>query len=378
MALAVAMGIGRFVYTPILPSMAESLPLTTGEAGLIASANYLGYLLGALVAATPWISGSRRFWFMAGLLASAVSTLLTAAPSSVSALAAIRLLGGVASAFVLVFASSLVLDRLASSGQSRLSAVHFGGVGVGIALSAALVAMLAAAHYGWRAQWIGAGVLTLVAIPAIAKLVPPDRGTAGVRLHGRPVKLTPRLSALIAAYGLFGFGYVITATFLVAIVRSSPEVRHLEAVVWIVVGLAGVPSVALWSALGRRIGVFTALAAACALEAVGVLASVLTASVAGAVVAAVFLGGTFIGITALGLAGGRTLSDADPRRVLALLTVAFGLGQIVGPILAGAMVDRTGSFTLPSLVAAAALLVAAGLSWSLDRPRRKTGAQQAV
>src|SRR5215212_7755836 len=125
-ALAVAMGMGRFVYTPILPFMAESLPLTKAEAGLIASANYLGYLLGALVAATSWIRGSRRFWFMAGLVASAATTLLTAAPSSVLLLSAVRLLGGIASAFVLVFASSLVLERLAAAGQSQLAAVHFG------------------------------------------------------------------------------------------------------------------------------------------------------------------------------------------------------------------------------------------------------------
>jgi predicted MFS family arabinose efflux permease len=178
--------------------------------------------------------------------------------------------------------------------------------------------------------------------------------------------MTPRLWALVAAYGLFGFGYVITATFLVAILRNSPEVRHLEAVAWIAVGLAGVPSVALWSALGRRIGVFTAFAAACVVEAIGVLASVLTASAAGVFVAAIFLGGTFVGITALGLVGARTLSASDPRRVLALMTGSFGLGQIVGPILAGFMVDRTGSFTLPSLLAAGALAVAAGLAWSLD------------
>src|SRR5215204_5584232 len=82
-AMAVAMGIGRFVYTPILPFMAESLPLTKAEAGLIASANFLGYMVGALAAATPWMSGSRRFWFMTGLVASAATTLLTAAAATV-------------------------------------------------------------------------------------------------------------------------------------------------------------------------------------------------------------------------------------------------------------------------------------------------------
>src|SRR5918993_5835541 len=178
MALAVAMGIGRFVYTPILPFMAESLPLTTAEAGLIASANFLGYLVGALAAATPWMSGSRRFWFMAGLVASAATTLLTAAATTVPTLATIRLVGGVASAFVLVFASSLVLERLATSGRSGLMWIHFAGVGIGIALSAALVAALAAGDHGWRAQWIGAGLRGLLPGSLVAGPLSPGNGGA--------------------------------------------------------------------------------------------------------------------------------------------------------------------------------------------------------
>jgi predicted MFS family arabinose efflux permease len=368
-ALALAMGIGRFVYTPILPLMAESLPLTKAEAGLLASANFVGYLVGALAAATPWISGSRRAWLLGALLASALTTLLTAVPSHVWTLTAIRFLAGVASAFAFVFASSVILDRLARAGRSDLVAVHFAGVGTGIAASAALVTLMASGHLGWRAQWIAAGVAALVCVPLVAALVPADRSAASERPAPGRMAVGPRLWALIAAYGLFGFGYVITATFLVAIVRTSPEVRHLEPVVWIVVGAAACPSVALWSAVGRRIGVFTAFAVACVTEAVGVLASVLTASAAGAILAAVFLGGTFVGVTALGLVGARTLTASDARRVLALMTGAFGFGQIVGPVTAGALFDRTGSFTLPSLLAAGALLLAAGLAWALDARR---------
>jgi predicted MFS family arabinose efflux permease len=357
-ALAVAMGIGRFVYTPILPLMVEALPLSKSEAGLIASANFVGYLAGALLAAAR-IPGSRRSWLLAALAVSATTTALTAALSGVVGLSLIRFVSGIASAFVLVFASTVILQRLAAAGASRLSSVHFAGVGTGIALSAALVALLAASGVGWRIHWIATGILALLSVPAVAWLVPPEDGTSGGNAAPTTMQLTPRLVALILSYGLFGLGYVVTATFIVAIVRGSAEVAYLEPVIWIAVGVAAVPSVALWTIFGQRIGTFPAYALACLVEAVGVALSVLVTSAAGVLLGAVALGGTFMGITALGLVGARTLSSSDPSRVLALMTAAFGLGQIVGPTLAGSLFDRTGSFVLPSLLAAGALVLAA-------------------
>ena len=164
------------------------------------------------------------------------------------------------------------------------------------------------------------------------------------------------------AYGLFGFGYVITATFLVAIVRSTPAIRELEPVIWVVVGLAAAPSVLFWSYLGRRIGVAAAFGTAALAEAVGVMASVVWPSTAGICVAAVLVGGTFMGLTAMGLMRGRELATGDPRQVMAAMTGAFGVGQIVGPALAGVVSDMTGGFGAPSVAAAAALVVAAWLA----------------
>jgi MFS family permease len=187
--------------------------------------------------------------------------------------------------------------------------------------------------------------------------------------------VSARLVARVVAYGLFGFGYIITATFLVAIVRGSATARVLEPAVWLVVGLTAAPSVALWTAIGTRIGIARAFALACVAEAIGVAASVLWITPAGALVAAAFLGGTFMGLTALGLVGGRQLSAGDPRRTLAVMTAAFGLGQIVGPTFAGIVYDAAGSFLLPSLAAVTALLVAAILNLvSPDRPRLGEGA----
>jgi predicted MFS family arabinose efflux permease len=178
----------------------------------------------------------------------------------------------------------------------------------------------------------------------------------------------PQMNRWATAYGLFGFGYVVTATFLVAIVRAEPKLRSVEPFVWLVVGVAAAPTVAAWDRLGTRWGVERAFAAACLLEAAGVAASVLWPTAGGELLASALLGGTFMGITALGLAGGRLLAGGDPRRAFAILSAAFGVGQIVGPTLAGLLHDWTGAFVLPSLLAAGALVAAAAIAITVHPP----------
>src|SRR4029077_6299759 len=142
LAMAAGIGIGRFVYTPILPPMIEALHLSKSEAGLIASVNFVGYFLGGLVAAMPGPAGSRRRWLLGALAISAVTTAAMGLTQMLPAFLGLRLIGGIARAFVLLLSSTIALERLAEAGRSGLSALHFAGVGMGIIVSAALVAEL--------------------------------------------------------------------------------------------------------------------------------------------------------------------------------------------------------------------------------------------
>jgi predicted MFS family arabinose efflux permease len=362
LALAAAMGIGRFVYTPILPFMVEGLGLSQAEAGIIASANFLGYLLGALAAAKASLPGGRRRWFLIALAISALTTAAMAASAAVPWFLLLRFASGVASAFVLVFSSALVLDRLTAAGRTGLWALHFAGVGLGIAGSAVLVAALAAQGLGWRGLWLASGALALLALIAVLRLVPAEQEPPPAPKRNGKAQPNPRLAALIGAYGLFGFGYVITATFISTFVRLTPELQWLEPYVWLTVGLAGIPSVAIWGWIARRIGNGRAFAVACFVEGIGVALSVLGSGAAAVLFAAALLGGTIMGITALGLVHARSLSTGDPRRSIALMTAAFGLGQMIGPSFAGFAYGIGQSFTLPTLVAAGALLIAFALT----------------
>ncbi|MFD1987532.1 YbfB/YjiJ family MFS transporter [Mesorhizobium newzealandense] len=363
-AMAVAMGIGRFVYTPILPGMMEELHLSPANAGWIASANYLGYLVGALAAAGGWAHGRERPLMLAGLGASTVLAALMGLSDTMVAFLVIRFLAGLASAFVMVFMASIVFSHINAAGRSDLQAWHFGGVGLGIAISAAMMAALVTEHAGWAAGWLWSAAISACGFVVVALLAdegPLANGEAG------PEPALPKdrsLMKIIIAYGLFGFGYVVTATFLVAIVRQGGGSRVFEAMVWMVAGLAGFPSTWLWQKIAARIGLYAAYALGCFVEVVGVTASVAIGGRTGPLLGGLLLGGTFIAITALGLQAARQQAPRAPRRIFALMTASFGLGQIIGPIAAGLLAQASGDFFLASITAAAMLVVSGAVTWS--------------
>ena len=207
-------------------------------------------------------------------------------------------------------------------------------------MSAVLVAGLQHLGESWQVIWLASGAVTFVALLATAGLLPEGTSpTVRSTSEGRGA-IDRGLRRLMIAYGLFGFGYVITATFLVTIVRATPTIRPFEPVIWIVFGIAAVPSVTLWTRLAQPIGIPATFAIACIVEAAGVLASVAWPTTLGVFLAAILVGGTFMGLTALGLMGARARVIGDPRRALALMTGAFGFGQIIGPIFAGFASDR--------------------------------------
>ena len=363
--MAVAMGIGRFVYTPILPAMMEQLGLSASDAGLIASANFLGYLAGAVLAAGGWAQGRERVLMLAGLGASTILAAAMAVSDNLAVFLAVRLLAGFASAFVMVFLASIVFSHLVAAQRGDLQALHFAGVGLGIALSSAMILLLGEMAADWRADWYGSAALSALGFVAVACLV--DRGPYAAGPTGREPRLpdSPALRRIIVAYGLFGLGYIVTATFLVAIVRQGDGGRQFEALVWLVTGLAGIPSVFLWNRLANSLGMPAAYVIACVVEAAGVAASVMTGGRFGPLFGGVLFGATVIAITALGLQLARLHAPLSTRRAFALMTASFGVGQIVGPVMAGFVAQWSGSFFLPSLCAALALLLSALLVWSV-------------
>jgi predicted MFS family arabinose efflux permease len=301
-------------------------------------------------------------WLLTALAISAASTAAMAVPSDIASFIALRFVGGIASAIVIVCASTLVLERLALSGRGSLSAIHFAGVGFGILMSAIAVSAMLASGLGWRSLWVGTGAIALLGAIVAFWLIPATHNVAASSQTKAPVAGPSRLGAMVVAYGLFGFGYVITATFLVAIVRLTDEVRVMEPWIWVIFGLAAIPSVTFWTRLSQRIGIMNAFAIAGVIEAIGVAASVEWVTIPGVCLSALLLGGTFMGLTALGFMAARALSAENTHQAFGRMTASFSIGQMIGPTLAGFLSERSGSFRAASLIAATALIAAAALA----------------
>lgn len=360
------MGFGRFSYTPILPGMMTGAGLSASDAGLIASANFIGYLAGAVLAAYGWAAGHERRIGLAALAANALLLAVMAASSSLAAFVVIRFLAGLASAFAMIFLSGIVLSLGARAANPHIQSAHFGGVGMGIALSSLMVFLVpdngVAGLSDWRTEWLAGALVCALGLAAVSLLLPKQEVRAVRPAPEPPLLWTRPLVVITASYGIFGFGYIITATFLVAMARQGAAAPVIEFLSWFITGIAAAASVYLWGRTIGRLGLLGIYVSGLFLEAAGVLATVVLPLPVAPLLGGLLLGATFIMITAFGLQIGRQLAPESPRRALALMTAAFGLGQIIGPVVAGMIAESTGTFTLPTLLAAAALVFCAFLA----------------
>ncbi|REE58637.1 putative MFS family arabinose efflux permease [Streptomyces sp. 3212.3] len=359
-ALAAGMGVGRFVYTPILPLMHAQAGLSADAGAHLATANYVGYLIGALAGILAPALVRSPAVLRGSLVVLALTLAGMPATHSTAAWLVLRLLAGIASALIFVIAASSLLSHLREH-PAHLPGWAFGGVGAGIALSGLLVLVLRNVA-DWQAAWWASAVLAAVLAALSWNLRPEVAPAPGATVaQTGPRRPTHRwFGALFVSYTLEGIGYIVAGTFLVAAIgQNSPGWAGSGA--WVLVGLAAVPSSALWARLGRRWSRPDLLLAALAIQAVGIALPALFGSVAAALVSAVLFGATFIGVSTLALATGAHLQY--PRSV-ALLTTGYSVGQIAGPLAVAPLLHHG---YRQALLLAAVVVLAAALAAGLVR-----------
>lgn len=361
-ALMVAMGIGRFAFTPILPMMMENHLFSPSGAGYLASSNYLGYLVGAFVLTLVQVNNRSRL-LLVGLIGSMATTWGMGEFHSLEIWLLLRFLSGLASAVVFVIASSMVMERI----SSKQAGFFYGGVGAGILLTGFSVPLLARSG-DWIDVWKGLGLISLIIglaawyllrdkqSGANAAILPSNQQATGVRRR--------ILIWLMIAYGLEGLGYIVTGTYLVAYAKTVSDLPNIASLSWILVGIAGAPSCILWSMLASRWGKKWTLTVSMIVQSISIAIPVLIHSSAAIFVGAFLFGATFMGITMLTVSFAKELYPQNNRKIIGLLTTTFGLGQIIGPLIAGHLISGNGSY-LTALIGAALIVLLGALSLPL-------------
>ncbi|WP_086924904.1 YbfB/YjiJ family MFS transporter [Variovorax sp. JS1663] len=362
-ALAVAMGIGRFAFTPMLPLMIRAGSADVAAGGWLAAANYAGYLLGALSTARLGFAPQRTGLVALGLVAA--STAAMGWTDSLAAWLLWRFVAGVASAWVLVSTSVWCLAWLARHDRAAGPGLLYAGVGTGIALAGLYCWQAGAANTAPEALWLQLGALALVGLVLVAVLMPRGMPDAPVGATAAAAAAPGGVSwGLVISYGLLGFGYILPATFLPVLARAVVDDPAVFGAAWPVFGAAAAVSTLLASLFFPRMERRQVLAGSHALMALGCLLPVVHLSALTVLLAALLVGGTFMVATMAGMQEARARSAGDPTRALGRMTAAFAIGQMAGPMLSSALSGRSQGFGgLFIALVAGALALAGSAAW---------------
>ncbi|MCR4458105.1 MFS transporter [Pseudescherichia sp. L3] len=359
--LIVAMGIGRFAFTPQVPLMIRDGQLSLTSTGLVAAMNYLGYLIGAWDAMRARQRVEQRLYV--GIGGAVLLTLLSALAVDPLLHGILRLIIGVMSGWAMVLTAAWVGDRLAHTGRTGLNAAVFAGPGAGIALSGLLAVAIQAQGLSAAAGWLVYGVLALVLIMLIARDLPRPGALHRSGEQPQPLHLTRDIKRLAWSYSLAGFGYILPATFLSQMAALRFPGSLFAQFVWPVFGLAAMVGIALSVALRHKGESHQRLAVVLWLQGVGVIAAWLLPGMAGLVCGALLVGGGFLSAVQLSLLYGRELAAGHARYMAGLLTTGYAVGQLIGPMTSALSTWLTHCLEPALGLAGAALFIAGALVW---------------
>ena len=349
------MGISRFGFTPIIPLMQRDIGVTEWDTAVMASANYLGYLIGAYISQRRWVRSHLKSWLGGGIGGSII--LLLAMPFTLNDLlwSLLRLLSGFLSAILFVAASSITLGQ----GRSGWAGYLYSGVGIGIAFTGIFVPIFDAAG-GWTTSWqglaLGGSVFGIIAWYSLSKVTPEAKDPEQLQASRCFVK-DYQWYFLLISYGLEGIGYIITATFIVQMIKAMPESSHIANQSWVLIGLAAVPSTYLWAQIAKRINIKASLMLAFGMQALGILLPIILPNQLSTLTGGALFGGTFMGITSLSVTLAYQLQPKAQMQAVGELTTIYALGQIIGPIAAAYLQSRF-NILAPSIFAVAVLMLA--------------------
>jgi len=343
--LMLTLSIARFAYTPMIPIMFEQAGLSKVFAGWLATINYLGYMCGALTATLVGNLVIKDRIYRAGLVLAVITTFLMGLSTDPYIWVISRFVAGFSTAAGLLIGAGLMLNWLIRHGHRSEMGIHFSGIGLGIILVALLVQMTS--QLSWDMQWLLlGGVGVFLAIPAWLWLPEPD--PRGITEAGKALKDYPPsklfLRLMMFVYFCGGFGFVISATYIVAIVESQPALEGKGEIAFLILGICATPACIAWDFITRKTGILNALLLAYLIHAIGIVLPALDDGLLFALLSASLYGITFGGIVSIVLTMAGRFYPTKPSKLMGLLTMCYGVPQIIAPTIAGYLASKTGHY----------------------------------
>jgi len=355
-ALILTVGIARFTYTPFLPLMLEQTELNTFYGGWLATFNYLGYLFGLLLITQINELQVKFKLYRMNLLIAFATTVAMGMTTDIVIWSILRLLAGMSSTAGIILAAGFVMSWLKQQGLRSQLGLHFSGLGLGIAIPGVLIVFMNQ-HYDWATQWIIMGFFGLLFfVPAWRWMPAPDRTPSKQFSIVKPPSKR-WMNLMIAAYSCAGVGYVISATFIVAILENMPELRGKGDWIWVILGIAAVPSCIVWDKISTRTGEVKALILSYSVLLVSIIIPAVSTMLSLNIVGALLFGATFAGIVSMMLVYMGHKFPTNPAKAMAKLTICYGIAQIIAPAIAAHISKITHSYSGALWLAAVTVLL---------------------
>lgn len=368
-ALILTVGIARFAYTPFLPIMLNETSLDKLTGGWLATFNYIGYLSGVVLISFLSSLKTKFMFYRVNLILALLSTVLMAVTTDLFWWSILRFIGGLSSTAGIILAAGFVMGWLKQNGYKSALGLHFSGLGLGIAIPGIVIVMITP-YFNWAEQWLIMGIFGVVFfLPAWYLMPTPTAQQSSAAKFEVPNNRWMWL--MIAAYACAGVGYVISATFIVAILEEMPSLSGHGNLIWVILGIAAIPSCILWDSVAERFGVTQAIMAAYSIILLSILIPLFSQSLLFNVVGALLFGGTFAGIVSLMLVYVGHKFPHNPARAMAKLTISYGIAQLVAPALAGYLSIITGNYLSSLWMAAVVMLTGVFFVWRIQQSESK-------
>ena len=356
--VAITGGLGRFAYTPIIPYMQTTLNISSADIGLLASSNYLGYLIGSIIPLVYSFANKQRLTLYLSVFVSIITLGLMGATEEFYIFSLLRFFQGISGAIGLVIATNLIFSQITDTGRIDLRLAHISGFGVGMFLSAIAIWICSMFELQWNYQWFVIAILCLVlTIPIISS--PLEKGSeASIDASSHSNRLSLGFVGISVGYFFFGFGYIIFGTFIAALAVNTPALENIQHASWIVVGVSAMPAIFVWQAISKFTGNHISLALSCFTCSAGILTLYFFDGVGASLFACLAYGMGVIGIVGLVLMEGKIRHSGSIKFAVAFLTTTFSVGQITGPYISGLMIDFFGDYENAMLLSGCSLLMA--------------------